>query len=122
MISVSSPFIWLLIFWAIVAFAGCLCFSNKRRLAERRRRFADREALQVSEIIDRHYSKGDVDLEQAAKVWKMIADTMYVDAERLRPSDRFDYELSRVKGYPVEDEIADLNDCVRKEAKHRGLV
>lgn len=48
-----------------------------------------------------------------------MASVLKVDAEKLRPSDRFDCELARV--FNLEDELDDLQDWVGIECKRRGI-
>ena len=68
--------------------------ANRRRLRERRARFADRPSLPVGEIYAQHYAGCGFDLSCFESEWCYVAELLNLDPTRLRPTDRFDVELA----------------------------
>jgi len=80
------------------------------RKAAKKRRFENREAMPVGEIYERFYASAGLEKAKVLKYWAEVADLLRLDPGRLRPSDRFDGELSPVKGAELGDEIEELSE------------
>lgn len=94
---------------------------ERRRIAERRKRFMDRPSVPVEELFCTHYAKAGLDKEATIQEWKKVAETLGVDPEKLRPSDRFKDELGPIRGYPVPDELATLEEILEDRCKELGV-
>jgi hypothetical protein len=95
---------------------------ESKRLQKKRSRFSDREKLSLDELYSKYFEPTGLQKDVVVTYWQRVADTMGLEAGRLRPTDRFDSELRPVAGHLVEDEIADLNQFFELEVKRRKLV
>jgi len=110
--------IFIIIIIACGVGAGILA---RRRLPEKRRRFDNREKIDSMTIYDKYYDDIGIDTNRFLDLWNKIGDVLKLDPGLLRPSDSFDNELKPVEGYFVEDELMDLQDYLKKEAKTRNI-
>jgi len=94
---------------------------ERKRLAEKRKRFMDRPSVPVEEIFRTHYAGASLDKEAVVQAWMKVAEVLNVDPAKLRPSDRFKHELGPVRGYPVPDELADLEEFLEHRCKELGI-
>ena len=85
---------------------------DKYRIQLKRKRFAARASKSFSQIYDEYFKSEGLPFQIVSKVWLNTAEKLRLDPQKLRPTDRFGYELAPVKGYPVEDEILDLADIL----------
>jgi hypothetical protein len=102
--------------------AGCLgWFIGKKRLGQRAARILGRDSVPLDSVYDKYYATSGLSREDVLKYWKLVASTLKIDPTRMRPEDRFREEYSPVKGYPVEDELVDLEELVRQRCKSLRL-
>ena len=101
----------MLILAGLVFVATWQCESSRRRV--RASRIADRQSLSFDDLYA-HQFEGRGSKTHLRNAWDYVAHTLNVDPTRLRPSDRFDKELAPAKGYPVEDELGDLEDKLKE--------
>lgn len=92
-------------------------FGRRKR---RRQRFSERPSLPAADIFEQHYRDSALEFSDFANVWSLVAFHLGVDAERLRPADRFDDQLRPEEGTELIDELEDLTVFVRSEAERRG--
>ena len=92
-------------------------FGRKKR---RLQRFAARELQSVNDIFTEYYRDSGLEFHDFSEVWSLIAFHLGIAPERLRPTDRFDYELRPEEGTELLDELEDLTVFVRVEADRRG--
>jgi hypothetical protein len=114
--------------WIILIIATLLCvvilvvrISESERVEEKKARIYNRDILSVTTIFQKFYSHANFDEEEFSEVWNEIANILKMEAGKLRPTDRFDYELKSTDGYPVEDEIVELEYYLRDECKKRSI-
>ena len=88
-------------------------YAERVRLCKKRARFSDREELSLDEIYHRYYSDSGLLAGSVCEVWTQIAARLNVAPGLLRPSDRFDTQLSPVRGFPIEDELSDVEEYIR---------
>ena len=93
-----------------------------KRKIEREARFAGRLDLSPHQIYEQFYAESGYDEKDVIYLWDLIAHHLGLNARKLRPTDRFDSELSPVTGYELLDEIEDLTVFVRLEAEKRKTV
>lgn len=116
----------LYIFLIIITFIIILVFIatyniSQKRLPAKRKRFDGRTKMDILEIYDAYYKDTNIDKNRFSTLWLVIGELLKIDTSLLRPSDSFDKELKPVAGYFVEDEIMDLQDYLRKEARIRNI-
>ncbi len=96
--------------------------SEGARLRERRKRFENRESMSLEEIFNQYYINSNINKLRFKRIWNDVADILQLDAQKLRPSDRFDTELAPVKGYHLEDEqLVDLEECIMMHCQKRNI-
>lgn len=93
----------------------------RERLPEKRQRFQTRQSTSIKEIFETYYAKDSLNESEFISIWIDIASILELDPEKIRPEDRFDTELAPVKGYMVEDELADLEEYFKIQCKRRGI-
>lgn len=84
--------------------------KHRRRL--KASRFATRPTIAVDQLIAESYSSEPEYHDVLAHWWKKSAAILGIDARLLRSKDRFDRELAPVAGFPVEDEIVQLDELI----------
>lgn len=95
---------------------------EKTRIPQKQSRFNDRESLASEEIFERFYSSSGLPKDNVIRLWLCVAETLKLDAGKLRPTDSFDVELSPVDGFPTPDELNDLTDFYKSEWNKLGGV
>ena len=83
--------------------------ERERRLT-RARRLEHRNPATLPSIFQAHYASRGVVWDNFEEVWRAIAKLLYVDPERLLPSDAFGVELRPAPHSLTEDEIVDVYD------------
>jgi hypothetical protein len=101
----------------VLCVGGLAYFIGAKRLSCKRARFKDRENLTCEEIYNRYFSNSGLPREKVIALWMQIAKELKLESGRLRPTDRFDKELSPVLNN--EDELADLEDLIHFDFKDR---
>lgn len=117
--------IWLIYAFAAVAFALATVASNKiesQRIPQKQERFRGREKKSLLQINKDYFLEYTIDQSRFEYLWMKAATILKLDPYLLLPSDRFDIELSPVKGFFVEDEIVDLSDFYEDECKKIGIL
>lgn len=103
--------------WALLAFLiACVLVGlhlEKTRIQRKRARFSGREPLTPEQIFSRYYSTSELSITSVSKTWNDIARLLKIDPQLLRPEDRLDIQLTPEKGFPMEDELADLNEYIQ---------
>jgi hypothetical protein len=94
---------------------------ERERLPEKRQRFQTRQSISLKEIFEIYYAKDSLNESEFISLWIDIASILELDPEKIRPEDRFDTELAPVKGYMVEDELADLEEYFKIQCQRRGI-
>ena len=95
---------------------------EQRRLPEKRKRFDHRESISLKKIFANYYANANLDESDFRRIWNEVASILELEPQKLRPEDRFENELSPVKGYFVEDELLDLQEYLRVGCKNRGSI
>lgn len=117
------------IFWVLAYSLLALCIvaaawevmQNRGRLRKKQGRFAQRERAPVAQIIARFYRDSDLDEAVVRELWLEVAHTLKIDAERLRPSDRFDREFAPVSGASAIDELDELACRLRDRCRKQRI-
>jgi hypothetical protein len=73
-------------------------------------RFRSREPIPVEQLVAAYVTDDAESRVRLVYWWKRAASILRIDAELLRPDDRFDRELAPVPGFPIEDELVELNE------------
>jgi hypothetical protein len=104
------------IFTALLLIFSCFMspLIERERIASKRKRFELRPALEIDEIYERFF-KDKADYKRFVIHWAKISEILQLDPKLLLPTDRFDFELSRAEGFPMYDEIEDLEEYYRIE-------
>jgi hypothetical protein len=102
--------LWVWLAAAAVVLALLAWYAEHQRHQIKAARFSGRPRLSVDEIVQCYFESTDLPPRVIADVWKETAKTLRLDPGLLRPSDRFDRELTSVPGFPVEDEFLALDD------------
>ena len=76
----------------------------------------------MEQLYTTYFGAGVVSRERFEFLWNAVAATLKLDPNRLRPSDRFDTELSPVEGHLVEDELIDLTEFYVNECNRMGIA
>jgi hypothetical protein len=117
---------WILVVVASIAICfGAIVmsrFSDRRRIAEKRNRFSERDDLSLEDIYRTFYENRGVERLRFAAEWEKVAAILKLEPGRLRPEDRFDGVLRPVEGYLSEDEMVDLDDYIVDRCRVGGLV
>jgi len=71
-------------------------------------RLAGRESLSDEQIYERFYRTAGIPKDQVLEAWHRAASTIEVPSGLLRPTDRFDNELSAVPGWHFYDDGLDI--------------
>lgn len=91
-----------------------------REGAKRRRvRFANREVLSMDAIYERFFGSKGLPKEAVVELWNEVARPLGIDPGRLRPTDRFDMELSPVEEW--DDDIVEVHWAAERRLKKMGL-
>lgn len=96
-------------------------YREKQRLLEKRQRISQREDISLESVYDEFYKNDNIDFQDFQYLWQEIASLLCLDPGRLRPSDRFDTELSPVKGKEMCDEQEDLYDYFEALSESRKI-
>ncbi len=96
-------------------------YRDKGRVKEKRSRLVDREPLSFDEIFSRFFADRKLDKMDALEHWTIIAELLGFDPERMRPGDRFDYEMGPVPGKELCDEIEGVWEHFHYLADERSI-
>lgn len=94
---------------------------SKNRLPFKRERLSGRNSMSVNEIYNSFYSNSGLDRDKIIGLLNLVATTMKLDVDKLRPTDRFKEDLGPVKGYPIPDELEDLEEVVYMRCKELDI-
>ena len=94
---------------------------NFGRIRRKRQRFADRPALPCDRIYQTYFAESALDPIDVQESWTELANTLKLDPQRLRPTDRFDRELAPVAGTTKLDELDVLEAVLALRVRTRGL-
>lgn len=94
---------------------------NYGRIRHKRERFADRPALPWDRIYQTHFAESGLDPIDVQQSWQELAKTLKPDAQRLRPTDRFDREFAPVAGTTKLDELDVLEVVLATRVRTLGL-
>jgi len=101
--------------------AGVWSYLVSRR--KRRAVFGKREAIPAEELYARYYASSGLSKDVVMRLWSECARTLKIPAERLRPTDRFDAELSPSDFWSsLDDAREDLTKYAITAAKRRGAA
>ena len=109
----SGGILGALLIWALT--------KDRRRIAEKRRRFANRQPIQPEDIYNVFYKDSGLDRELVDYYWKETARLLSLDPRLLRPEDTFERELGPIPGKEFEDEIEDLMDFLHLSSRERDI-
>ena len=104
----------LVVLFCIILLLVRLAESHRRK--ERLSRFADRDPIDLDELVPSSFPKNGDLIEPLRYWWNRAASILRIDPRLLRREDRFDEMLGPVKGHPVEDEVSELGDLVEEAA------
>ena len=107
-----------------VAIIGIVFHVRSFLLSRRKRRlFDEREPLQPREILRQHYGRDLIEIDAAVSIWHECAQRLRVPADRLRLSDRFDFELAPADFIAgLRDPRDDLARFVSSYAKEHNVL
>ena len=91
------------------------------RLDKKRARIADRASIPINQIYQRFYAGTGLIESDMMALWLEVGRTLELDPEKMRPSDRFDREYASVPGYPVPDELDELEDIFHCHCEQRKI-
>ena len=94
---------------------------NFGRIRRKRQRFADRPALPCDRIYQTYFAESGLDPIDVQESWTELANTLKLDPQRLRPTDRFDRELGPVAGTTKLDELDVLEVVLAIRVRTLGL-
>lgn len=94
---------------------------NFGRIRRKRQRFADRPALPCDRIYQTYFAESGLDPIDVQESWQELANTLKLDPQRLRPTDRFDRELAPVAGTTKLDELDVLEAVAALRVRTRAL-
>ena len=94
---------------------------NFGRIRRKRQRFAHRSALPCDRIYQTYFAESGLDPMDVQESWKELANTLKLDPQRLRPTDRFDRELAPVAGTTKLDELDVLETVAALRVRTRAL-
>jgi hypothetical protein len=106
---------------AWIAFAACVIYGGLSIFLPeriRRRRFSARPRLSFDELYEQYFREFPFSKELLRTLWRESADELKVDAELLRPGDRFTVELA-VPGFPLVDANESLTVRLRQRMRAR---
>jgi len=92
---------------------------ERQRVSVRHERFKMRQFLDPIVIYQTHYAHLDFNQADFISFWERIGEALKIDCRLLRPSDRFDVELAAIKGFPVVDELQELEAFFEDEFRKR---
>jgi hypothetical protein len=107
-------YVWIL--GLCVVFAAVLFWNfipRRRRL----RRFEGRDNLSLDEIYNQFFASTNLPKRLVLELWNEIAALLHVPPGKLRPLDRFDEELSSIKGWELDDETFELHWAAQQRLK-----
>jgi hypothetical protein len=96
----------------VAAVYGLLSVFLPERL--RKRTICSREPLRFDDIYQRYLSSLPFPKTLLADIWQKVSNDLKLDAEKLRPTDRFNVELGAV-GFP----LVDLNEALEARLKEQ---
>jgi hypothetical protein len=106
----------------LMAMFGLVAYRvSKNRLPFKRERLSGRNSMSVNEIYNSFYSNSGLDRDKIIGLLNLVATTMKLDVDKLRPTDRFKEDLGPVKGYPIPDELEDLEEVVYMRCKELDI-
>lgn len=94
---------------------------QSKRAAAKQARFADREALSISEIYRRYFAADELSQQDVEHYWIETAKLLRLDALKLRPEDAFSGKLGPIAGTESVDEIEDLNEFFEYWCEDAGV-
>lgn len=80
----------------------------------------EREALTDDEIFQRFYASSSLEKGEVVELWREVAQTLGVPAERLRPTDRFGKDIGM--HWITSEELDALGVLAQQRANRRGLT
>lgn len=99
---------WLFVIPVILYFAGGIIFCHRIRA----RRFVSREDIPFDIIYERYFKEKNIPREKVEELWFEAAKAFELPANKLRPEDSFEKELSYcLNWYPFMD-LNDEFNCV----------
>jgi hypothetical protein len=92
-------FFWQGCFFAFFMFSylAALFIAKRKFKRQKALRFTDRDEIELDNIYKTHFFVSAVDKDCFEELWQEIAETLRFPAKKIRPDDRFDYELGPVK-------------------------
>lgn len=88
--------------------------TERYRKAVKTSRFTSRQPIPVNDLVAMHFAADSNSIDALVHWWKRAASLLGIDPRLLRPSDRFDRELAPVTGFPVEDELGQLDGLIEE--------
>src|SRR6266850_1217206 len=111
--------LYLITFTIVVVGGGTLIWSILSRRS-RAKRFEDRDDVSLDSIFEKFFASRGLSKSVVFEAWREVASVLQLPPGKLRPSDRFDTELSPGKGWEYDDEIADITALARRRLKSSG--
>jgi len=111
--------LYLITFALIVVGGGTLVWSILSRRS-RVKRFEDRDDVSLDSIFEKSFASRGLSKSVVFELWREVATFLQLPPGKLRPTDRFDSELSPGKGWEYDDEIADITSLAWRRLKSSG--
>lgn len=83
-------------------------------------RFATRESINTEKIYEKFYGDSGIPRDIVIQLWTELAFIIELPKEKLRPSDRFLYELAPEKGFDFDDATKVFHIFLKKKLRMLG--
>lgn len=105
--------------WAILAavfFAAIVLvwMTELHRRKSRTLRFSGRDLIEIQDIVKTSFPQQQEISDLLIYWWGKAASILRIDGRLLRSDDRFDGVLSRIRGFPTEDESDELCEIIEE--------
>ena len=102
------------LFIVIAAVSAWLFRASRNADAVRAERFGDREDLSINEWQQRFYPDVGIDSARLGEALNDLACNLGIPAGKLRPTDKFDFELAPMSGWEPDDSVALLSSLIKR--------
>lgn len=83
-------------------------------------RFATRENMSTENIYEKYFADSGIPKDIVIQLWNELAFIIELPKEKLRPSDRFLYELAPEKGFDFDDPMNGFHMYLKKKLQMLG--
>lgn len=109
---------------ALGPIARAVQLAEEKRQARTGARIAARDAIPIDQLYRTFYEGSDLKESDVTELWLEVAETLHLDPNKMRPTDRFDKEYAPVgRGWSRSgvEELEDLNDTIRLRCDEQGI-